>query len=48
MCEEDGEMVNEKVYKVSFVGDVSSSRTVMILPGDLAVAGCFYFFGGFI
>ena len=41
-------MVNEKVYKMFFVGNCSSFRTVTILPGDLVVAGCFCFFGGFI
>ena len=36
-----------KIYKVPKVVSVSSLRIVNMLPGDLVVAGCFIFCGGF-
>jgi len=33
---------NNKFYKLMFFTIISSLWTVMILPGDLVVAGCFY------
>lgn len=44
----EGKFINEeKIYKDGCLESYNSFRTVMIFPGDLVVAGCFNFSGGF-
>ena len=35
-----------KVYKVGKSHNISDCKIVSMIPGDLAVAGCFIFLGG--
>lgn len=40
---------NQKIYKQNYINFISNLRIVSMIPGDLAVAGCFNFskyFGG--
>ena len=40
------EIRNGKVYKAGIVRNNSDCKIVSMIPGDLAVAGCFIFLGG--
>jgi len=40
-------MESSKIYKERNFNYITSSDTRFIFPGDLRVAGRFYFFGGF-
>jgi len=41
------ELDKRNIYKVGNIINISSFRTVSMIPGNQSVAGCFCFFGGF-